>query len=256
MPNKRELIFLSGLSTAVLLSIWNLVAESHIVSTIFLPSPVAVVAALQQLFVAHGFFQDVWTTLLRVAVGFVVAVVMAIPIGMGVGASKRFEALLEPSINAIRYVPISAFLPLFIVWFGVGELEKVVVIWSAIFFQLVLMVATAVAMTPIAFIESAQALGASYWQIIRSVIYPAIQPRVWDDLRISLGWAWSSVILAEVVGSTEGIGSVIVQSQRLLRTDQVIAAMLIIGLLGLSTDFVMKRLHRVLFPWTPRGIYA
>ena len=243
MPSKRELVFLSTLSAAVSISVWSLAAESRVVSPIFLPSPLSVVTAIGHLFGVHGFLNDVWVTSIRVAIGFIVAAIMAVPVGMGIGVSKRFAALVEPSINAIRYVPISAFLPLFIVWFGVGELEKIVVIWSAIFFQLVLMIATSVVTTPIALIESAQALGANFWQIIRRVIYPFIQPRILDDLRISLGWAWSSVILAEVVGSTEGIGTVIVQSQRLLRTDQVIAAMLIIGLLGLLADVFMKQFH-------------
>ncbi|MDO8649606.1 MAG: ABC transporter permease [Candidatus Peregrinibacteria bacterium] len=188
----------------------------------------------------------------RVLVGFIIAVVCAVPLGIIVGLNRRMEALVEPIVGFIRYTPTPALIPLFILWFGIGETEKIIVISQTVFFQLVLMVANSVSFIPKEIVESARTLGATKWQIITRVVFPYVKPRIYDDLRISIGWAWSALMAAEIVGATSGIGLVIVEAQRLLRTENVMAGILVIGLLGLVTDLVMKRLYPLFFPWAPK----
>ena len=164
--------------------------------------------------------------------------------------NKRAAGMLEPLIDFIRYTPIPAFIPLFILWFGIGETEKIVVIFSAVFFQLVLMVANSVSTVPQALIDFAKTLGASRKEIVLKVIFRHAQPRIFKDLRVSMGWAWAGLMLAEIVGATSGIGFVIIQSQRLLQTGNVIAAIITVGVLGVITDVLFRNAYAKLFPWS------
>lgn len=250
--NRLKHVALATLSFLILLVLWSAVTYSGLIQPFFLPTPLGVLRSLFSMFSDQNFAIDVAVSLVRILVGFWVAVVFAIPIGILVGLNKRAETLIEPPIDFIRYTPIPAFIPLFILWFGIGELEKVVVIAASVFFQLVLMVANSVSHTPREIIEAAETLGASRWQVLTRVVYPFAKPRILDDLRVSMGWAWAGLVLAEIVGSTSGIGFVIIQSQRLLQTAQVIAAIVVVGVLGLVSDYLFKVVHRSLFPWVPR----
>jgi NitT/TauT family transport system permease protein len=250
--NKYEYIALAILSFFVLLVAWWLVTAFGLIKPFFLPPPTEVVRAIFQLFQSGNFAKDIGISLFRILIGFGVASIIAIPFGILIGLNKRAEALIEPVVDFIRYTPIPAFIPLFIFWFGIGELEKIVVIASAVFFQLILMVANSVSFTPRQIIDSARTLGATRAEVVWKVIYPHAKPRIFNDLRVSMGWAWAGLILAEIVGSTSGIGYVIIQSQRLLQTANVIGAIVVIGILGLLSDFIFKWLYRFYFPWAPK----
>jgi len=250
--NKYEYIILAFLSFLAVLVIWWVATALGLIKPFFLSSPPEVVKAIYQLFESGNFIKDVGISLSRILVGFIVAVLLGVPIGILVGLNRRAEALIEPIVDFVRYTPIPAFIPLFILWFGIGELEKIIVIAASVFFQLVLMVANSVSFTPRQIIESAETLGANRWQIVSKVIFPFSKPRIFDDLRVSMGWAWSGLILAEIVGSTSGIGFVIIQSQRLLQTANVIGAIVVIGLLGLFSDIGFKWIYKKLFPWAPK----
>ena len=247
--NKYEYIILAFLSFLAVLVIWWVATALGLIKPFFLSSPPEVVKAIYQLFESGNFIKDVGISLSRILVGFIVAVLLGVPIGILVGLNRRAEALIEPIVDFVRYTPIPAFIPLFILWFGIGELEKIIVIAASVFFQLVLMVANSVSFTPRQILESAETLGANRWQIVLKVIFPFSKPRIFDDLRVSMGWAWSGLILAEIVGSTSGIGFVIIQSQRLLQTANVIGAIVVIGLLGLFSDIGFKWIYKKLFPW-------
>jgi NitT/TauT family transport system permease protein len=171
---------------------------------------------------------------------------------MLIGLSRRAEAIIEPVLDFIRYTPIPAFVPLFILWFGIGELEKTIIIASSVFFQIVLLVANSISLTPKPIIASARTLGATQSQLVAKVIYPFAKPRILDDLRVCMGWAWAVLTIAEIVGATSGIGFVIIQSQRLLQTANVLAAIVVVGVLGLLTDAAFKWLYKVSFPWASR----
>jgi NitT/TauT family transport system permease protein len=246
---KGKYITLASISFIVVLFFWWVASVSGLVKDFFLPNPFAVADSIVKLFIQHNFLKDVGISLFRILSGFVIAIIFGVPVGILIGLNKKSEALIEPIVDFIRYTPIPAFLPLFILWFGIGELEKIIVIAVSVFFQLVLMVGNSVSETPKRIIESAKTLGATNWQIVIKVIYPFAKPRIFDDLRISMGWAWAGLMIAEIVGSTSGIGFVIIQSQRLLQTANVIGAIIIVGILGLITDFIFKFAHKKYFPW-------
>lgn len=243
---------LGSISFLLLLLLWSLVTYTGFVKDFFLPTPTSLLHGFFSLFTQQSFANDVLISVYRVLVGFIIAVVCAVPLGIIVGLNRRMEALVEPIVGFIRYTPTPALIPLFILWFGIGETEKIIVISQTVFFQLVLMVANSVSFIPKEIVESARTLGATKWQIITRVVFPYVKPRIYDDLRISIGWAWSALMAAEIVGATSGIGLVIVEAQRLLRTENVMAGILVIGLLGLVTDLVMKRLYPLFFPWAPK----
>lgn len=245
-------VLLGCLSFAILLGCWSLATSLGFVKPFFLPAPLSVVRGFFELFAYEGFLGDVLMSVWRVFAGFSIAVLLGIPCGIAIGLSKKAEASIEPMVAFIRYIPTPALIPLFILWAGIGETEKILAIAQLLFFQFTLMTSNAVLSTPREVIESARTLGASRWQIVLHVIFPYIRPRIFDDLRISIGMAWSALMAAEIVGATSGIGLVIIQAQRLLNTSNVMAGILTIGFIGLVTDVLLKKLYPVLFPWAPR----
>ncbi len=247
-----EYIALAFLSFLIVLGVWWFVTSFGLIADFFLPSPLAVFEAISRLFSQGNFISDIGISLFRILIGFGVAAILAVPLGILIGLNRRAEALIEPVVDFIRYTPIPAFIPLFILWFGIGELEKIVVIGVSVFFQLVLMVSNSVSLTPRDIIDSARTLGASRWDVLTKVVYPYSKPRIFDDLRVSMGWAWAGLLIAEIVGSTSGIGFVIIQSQRLLQTGNVIGAIIIVGILGLTIDLIFKLLYKMFFPWAPK----
>jgi NitT/TauT family transport system permease protein len=166
------------------------------------------------------------------------------------GAYKPIEAFLEPFVSFARYLPASAFIPLLILWAGLGELQKLLVIFIGSVFQLVLMVAVAVAGVRRDLVEAAMTLGARDRGIIARVLIPASAPDIAEILRLVLGWAWTYVIVAELIGSSSGIGHMIIDSQALLATGQIIFGIIVIGIIGLISDFLFKWANRRLFPWS------
>jgi len=246
----RHLLRLSGFAPFIaVLLLWALAVAAGAVKPFFLPSPVAVAQAIFDLFFKYAFWQDVLVTMLRVSVGFAISAVFALPIGFAMGLNTAAKAFLEPFIDFIRYTPTPAYVPLFILWFGVGELEKTVIIFSVVFFQLVLMVASSVSLVPREIREFATVLGVKKKSLFLEVILPHASPRILSDLRISMGWAWSGIMLAEIVGSNSGIGYVIIQSQRLLLTQNVIAAIIVVGIIGVAIDSCFRWVDANYFYW-------
>jgi len=175
--------------------------------------------------------------------------ILAIPIGILMGAYKPIEALLEPFVSFARYLPASAFIPLLILWAGIGEAQKLAVIFIGSFFQLILMIAVSVGNTRRDLVEAAYTLGAKDSGVVTRVLLPSASPELVETLRMVLGWAWTYVIVAELIGASNGIGHMITDSQALMATDQIIFGIIVIGLIGLITDIVFKTFNRWLFPW-------
>ncbi len=236
-------------SFAFFLVIWSILTYGRLVDPLFLPTPGRVFQAGIDLFAELGFTHDILNSVYRVMMGFVVAAIIGVPIGLIMGTFKIAEALTEPVVGFIRYMPASAFIPLFILWLGIGDIEKVAIIFVGSFFQLVLMVAVVAKNVHKDLLETAYTLGAKRFQVIRKVLLPASLPGILDTLRIIVGWAWTYIIVAELVASASGIGYMIISSQRMLRTGNIIFGILTIGVLGLITDFFFKWLHHRLFPW-------
>jgi NitT/TauT family transport system permease protein len=188
-------------------------------------------------------------TVWRVLGGFFIAAILAIPIGILMGAYKPIEALLEPFVSFARYLPASAFIPLLILWAGIGEAQKLAVIFIGSFFQLILMIAVSVGNTRRDLVEAAYTLGAKDSGVVTRVLLPSASPELAETLRMVLGWAWTYVIVAELIGASNGIGHMITDSQALMATDQIIFGIIVIGLIGLITDIAFKTFNRWLFPW-------
>jgi len=229
---------------------WAAATLTGFVSKTFLADPLTMIEDGGDLLIKHGFSFDIGVTIWRVLGGFVLAAVVAVPLGILMGAYKPVEALLEPFVSFARYLPASAFIPLLILWAGIGELQKLLVIFIGSVFQIVLMVAVSVGGTRRDLVEAALTLGARDRGILTRVLIPSSAPEIAEILRLVLGWAWTYVIVAELIGSSAGIGHMIIDSQALLATGQMIFGIIVIGVIGLISDFLFKALNRALFPWS------
>ena len=232
---------------------WAAVTFGGVVSKTFLADPVQMVVSGYRLLVEQNFLFDIGMTMWRVLGGFIIAAVIAVPLGVLMGAYKPIEAFFEPFISFARYLPASAFIPLLILWAGIGEAQKLSVIFLGSFFSLVLMISVTVGNTRRDLVEAAYTLGSSDTRLIRRVLIPGAAPEIAEQLRMVLGWAWTYVIVAELIGASSGIGHMITDSQALLATDQIIFGIIVIGLIGLVSDFAFKWANRRLFPWAQLG---
>jgi NitT/TauT family transport system permease protein len=230
--------------------LWALATFGGYVSPTFLADPATMLREGWNLLAEHGFIEDIGVTIWRVLGGFLLAAAAGVPLGMAMGAYKPVEAFFEPFISFSRYLPASAFIPLLILWAGTGEAQKLLVIFVGSFFQIVLIVAVTVGNTRRDLVEAAYTLGASDRAIVTRVLLPASGPDIAETLRLVLGWAWTYVIVAELIGASSGIGHMIMDSQALLNTGQIIFGILVIGVIGLVSDFLFKALNRRLFSWS------
>jgi len=249
-PIPRSLyLILTFSSFGFFLGIWTILSYGGLVDPLFLPSPGRVFEAGYDLFSEFSFSSDIFNSVYRVMAGFLIAALIGVPLGLIMGTFRAAEAFSEPVVGFIRYMPASAFIPLFILWLGIGDVEKIAIIFVGSFFQLVLMVAVVAKNIHKDLLETAYTLGAKRFQVIRKVLLPASLPGIVDTLRIIVGWAWTYIIVAELVASASGIGYMIISSQRMLRTANIIFGILTIGMLGLITDYFFKWLYHHLFPW-------
>ena len=232
---------------------WAWATLGGYVSKTFLADPITMVRSGWLLLAEQGFAKDIGYTIWRVLGGFILAALIAVPLGVAMGAYKPVEAFFEPFVSFCRYLPASAFIPLLILWAGIGEAQKLAVIFIGSFFQLVLMIAVSVGNTRRDLVEAAYTLGAGDRGIVTRVLLPSSAPEIAETLRMVLGWAWTYVIVAELIGASSGIGHMITDSQALLATDQIIFGIIVIGLIGLVTDFAFKAFNRKLFPWAQLG---
>src|SRR5262245_38117546 len=242
-------IRLGVLFFALFVTGWAWATLGGVVQGVFLADPLTMVHEGWQLIAAYGFLYDIAITIWRVVGGFVLAALIAVPLGVAMGTYKAVEAFFEPFVSFARYLPASAFIPLLILWAGIGEAQKLAVIFIGAVFQIILMVAVAVGNTRRDLVEAAYTLGARDWGIVARVLIPSAAPEIAEILRLVLGWAWTYVIVAELIGSSAGIGHMIVDSQALLNTGQIIFGIIVIGLIGLVSDFLFKWGNRLLFPW-------
>ena len=251
----QAILVLSVGSVVVIIGGWTL-AATLLARPDFLPTPVRVVQSEIDMILTLGFLGDVAWSTFRILAGFFLAALMAVPLGLLMGSFEAIRAFFQPTINAVRYMPASAFIPLLILLQGLGENEKITVIWIGVFFQLVLMVMDIAQRVPAEMLNVAYTLGASRWTVFRKVFLPSTFPEVIDALRITIGWAWTYLIVAELVAANAGIGNFILVEERYFRDDRIIAAIVTIGVLGLITDFLFARFHRRAFPYVEKNAPA
>jgi NitT/TauT family transport system permease protein len=237
----------AGLLTPLLL--WAAVSASGWIDPVFLPGPMHVLARLRSWLFEDDLLTDAAISIYRVTAGFVFSAVLALPIGLLIGAYRPVEALLEPLTDFIRYMPAVAFIPLVMLWLGIEESAKISIIFIGTFFQMVLMVAENVRGVPRAQIEAAQTMGATRGEIIRLVLLQSAKPAMLDTLRITMGWAWTYLVVAELVAANSGLGYAILKAQRFLKTDTIFGGIILIGVIGLVMDQAFRWLHRRAFPY-------
>jgi NitT/TauT family transport system permease protein len=229
--------------------VWMVLVHVVRVSPIFLPPLEDLPRVVSQMFLEENIHEHIGLSILRVGGGLLAAFALATPLGIAMGWSVRVRHLTEPFVAFMRYLPMPVFIPLCILWFGSGDLEKIVVILLGAFFQLTLMVRDAAINVRPEYYEAATMLGAPRRDLILRVLWPAALPRIFDSYRICIGWAWTYLLVAEMVGATTGIGYYIITRQRYLMVPQIFAAMVMIGVLGMVTDIGLAALHARLFPW-------
>ncbi|WP_408643053.1 ABC transporter permease [Thermosinus carboxydivorans] len=244
---------LTVLSFVLLLGAWSVLTYGGFVSPLFLPTPGQIIASAVVLFTEFDLTKDILASVARVTGGFLLAAIIGVPLGILMGSLKVFEAFVEPLLGFLRYMPASAFIPLFILWLGIGESEKVAVIFFGTFFQLTLMVMDVTKNVSQALIDTAYTLGVSKRGVFWRVILPASMPGIVDTLRITFGWAWTYLVVAEIVAASSGLGHMIMQSQRFLKTSHIIVGIIIIGVIGIIIDLAFKWLYNRLFPWLRKG---
>lgn len=242
-----QYVLLGMVTFAILLFVWWAMTASGAVQPLFLPSPSAVLSRLSEALSSGQLWGDTKVSAYRIIVGFVLATILALPIGLAVGCYPAAAGLLEPLIDFVRYMPVVAFVPLSIVWVGTGDSQKFLIIFLGTFFQQVLLFADNIKRVPSEFVSISRTLGLGDRKILTRVVVPAAAPALWDSGRITLGWAWTWLVVAELVAATSGLGYRITTAQRYFQTDTIIGYILVLGVLGLITDQTMRFLGRVLF---------
>lgn len=247
--SQRRYWTLAAIGLALPLLAWLALTTLGTINRVFLPGPLDVVHRVGTWFSDDDLMGDVRISFYRVVAGWALSALIALPLGLLIGTYRAVQALLEPLTDFIRYMPAVAFIPLVMLWIGIDEGAKIGIIFIGTFFQMVLMMAEDVRRVPMAQIEAAQTMGATRLEIIEKVIIPSAKPALLDTLRVTMGWAWTYLVVAELVAANSGLGYAIIKAQRFLQTDKIFAGIILIGVIGLAVDQGFRWLHRLAFPW-------
>lgn len=243
----------SGITVVVLVGGWALLSYGGLVRPEFLPTPDQVVRSAIELGGDGTLWIHIRASCFVIFMGFALASVLAVPLGILMGSFALVEALIEPVVDFVRYLPVSAMIPLLILWVGIDYEARVAVIFIGTFFQQMILIADVSAHVPRDLLDVSYTLGAGRGRVVSRVLVPATLPGVMDTLRITMGWAWTYLVVAELVAANRGLGYMILNSMRGLFTDRIFVGIMVIGLLGLVTDQCFKYLHRWLLPWSPKA---
>jgi NitT/TauT family transport system permease protein len=251
--SRRVRLALGAASFLLMIAAYTWLASRDWVSSAMIPTLASIGHATVDALATKEFWTDIEYSFLRVTAGFAAAAILAFPLGVLAGAFRSGAALIEPATEFLRYVPVPALVPLVMIVAGIGEGAKVLLVFLGTFFQLLLMIAGEVRRVPLPLVQISQSLGATRREIVWRVLTPAALPGIWDALRMCNGWAWSYVVVAELVAATEGLGFRILRFYRFIQTPSIYAYLLVLGLLGLGLDWVFRVARRRLFRWAPGG---
>ncbi|HBQ7844548.1 TPA: taurine ABC transporter permease TauC [Klebsiella aerogenes] len=252
-PLSRQLT-LSVATLAVLLAIWWAVTALQLISPLFLPSPWQVLQKLLTIAGPQGFmdatlWQHLAASLTRIAIALILAAIVGVPVGIAMGLSPTVRGILDPLIELYRPVPPLAWLSLVIIWFGIGETPKILLIYLAIFAPVVMSTLAGVKSAQQVRIRAAQSLGASRAQVLWLVILPGALPEILTGLRIGLGVGWSTLVAAELIAATRGLGFMVQSAGEFLATDVVLAGIAVIAIIAFVLELGLRALQRRLTPW-------
>jgi NitT/TauT family transport system permease protein len=219
----------------------------------FLPTPTSVIQSGIEMFTQDDLWVDVTASCSRVAGGFFFSTLIGVPMGIAMGTFYSMESLFAPIVGTVRYMPVTAFVPLIVIWVGLGEESKILIIFLGVVLYNAMMVADAVKFIPNEMINVAYTLGANRWDVLFKVIVPATFPSVLDTIRVNISGAWNYLVIAELVAAQNGLGFKIVQAQRFLQTEKVLFCIALIGLIGLLIDYGLKWFSMWLTPWADQA---
>ena len=249
-PLSKQTAFVLGLmAPALVLGAWCGLTYSGYVRPDFLPTPTEVVRGTLQLFLHYDLTDAILISTRRIAIAFLLASAIALPLGVLMGAFDPINRFFEPIVAPLRYMPISAFIPLLILWFGIYEEQKIAFLFLGVFVYLLPVVVSSIRLVPEELVQTALTLGASKFQVIRTVLIPAALPEIFDSFRVMNAIAWTYVILAEAVNPERGLGYMVELARTHHRASWSFAGLLVIGGIGLVTDFLIRLVSSLLFRW-------
>ncbi|MCW5263042.1 ABC transporter permease subunit [Verminephrobacter eiseniae] len=256
MPGEGPSLAISVATVLVLFALWFIVTNTGRVSPLFLPTPQAVFAQFCQYLTGQANDKPLWqhflASMLRVFSAFLLACATAIPVGIAMGMSRWWRGIVDPPLEFYRPLPPLAYLPLIIIWFGIDELPKVLLIFLSCFAPLALAARQGMRSASQEQINAAYSLGASYMQLIGHVILPSALPEILVGMRIAIGFGWTTLVAAEMVAADIGLGQMVLNASNFLRTDIVIMGIIVIGVVAYLFDLLMRWLERRLVPWKGR----
>jgi taurine transport system permease protein len=254
VPGEGSSVAISIATVIALFALWWVATHFGWIRDIFLPQPERIFTSFIEAW--NGEIQGgkpLWEhfmwSLIRVFAAFALACVTAIPVGIAMGVSRVWRGIFDPPVEFYRPLPPLAYLPLIVIWFGIEETAKIVLIYLACFAPLAMAARAGVKSVMIEQINAAYSMGASKWQVIRHVIIPAAMPEIFTGMRIAIGFGWTTLVAAEMVAATAGLGQMVLNASNFLRTDVVIMGIVVIGAVAYLFDLLMRRIERLVVPW-------
>ena len=244
-------------AVVILALLWFLTSKYDLVNPIFWPGPVAVWDSFISI-VFDGYrrftlWEHVGWSLYRILMGFGFGCLVGIPLGFAMGLSRVMRGIFDPIVEFFRPIPPLAFIPLVIIWSGIGERSKILLLFLAALWIMAIAARSGVASVKISKIHAAYSLGASKVQVLRYVIFPNALPEIFIGMRVAMGVCWGTVVAAELVAAESGVGFMIMAASRFMTTDVVVVGIIIIGIIGYGIDIVMRTVEKYLIPWKGRG---
>ncbi len=253
VPGQGDSLLISTVSALVLLGFWTLCTWAGWVKPLFVPPPLAVLETFfttaTEGFAGATLLEHTWISFLRVFSAFALATIIGVPLGLAMGMSRIARGVFDPPIEFYRPIPPLAYLPLMIIWFGIGELSKVLLIFLSIFAPLALGTRSGVRSAAIEQIHAAYSLGATRWQVLVHVVLPAAMPEILTSMRIGIGFGWTTLVAAEMVAATHGLGYMVLSAAQFLQTATVIMGIVIIAAIAYAFDMLMRFVERRVVPW-------
>lgn len=238
--------------------LWFLAEGLGLTDTTFFPGPVQTWDEFWIVLTTDDFsrtflHQHILASLQRILLGFGFGVLFGVPVGLAMGLSNMARAVFDPIIELFRPVPPLAFIPLLILWFGIGELSKVVMLFFAAFFIMVIAARAGVTGVQLSKVHAAYSLGASRQQILRHVILPNALPEIFTGMRVALGVCWGTLVAAELIGADQGLGAMIWEARTFFRNGIVVFGIVVIGIIGVILDLIMRKAEERFIPWRGKG---
>lgn len=256
VPGEGPSGFISVVTVAAVFVGWFLITNLGLIKPLFLPSPQAVFQQFHEYLTGAANDKPLWehfvASMLRVFTAFFAACLTAVPIGIAMGMSRVMRGIFDPPIEFYRPLPPLAYLPLIIIWFGIDEMPKVLLIYLACFAPLALAARSGMKSAAQEQINAAYSMGATYRQVVLHVVLPSALPEILVGMRIAVGFGWTTLVAAEMVAANVGLGQMVLNASNFLRTDIVIMGIIVIGVIAYLFDLLMRWVERRLVPWKGR----